>query len=281
MKEKHVFDGSGLDQDDEMIGWFVATASVAVTKLQVAIKEEKSPALAFNEFVKAWEFYSILPDSAQAQCEEFFEPFKELWNDVAQEEADYFRFLCDAVRRGEKEAEDHLSIVCLEIMDAIVIMDGSIPEVTSIYVAAMNTAKSGAVCSNACVALLYILSARVWYRSYGYSSDVEEALLSDGIRYHMNVTASDLVCITELYAIHIVAAIDDIICVRSERGVSREEVLMLAKEGYTVLARFDSPQVDYARQSLYNSSGISAEMALYGERRYSLPPLSGKKRMGN
>ena len=55
------------------------------------------------------------------------------------------------------------------------------------------------------------------------------------------------------------------------------EMLGLAKEGYIVLDRFDTPNADAARQSLYNSSGISAEMALYGERCYSILHRCGKQ----
>ena len=281
-QDKDLFDMFGLDRNDEKIGWFVATASEAGAKLYTALEEKKTSALAFNEFVKAWEYYSIMPEPTQAECEEFVKVFRMMWDEVAGEEAEYFHFLCDKILEDENGAEEQLCVVCLEILDAIAVMNGCIPEAISIFAAAMNVVKSGKARSNACVALLYILSARIWYRSLGYSCNEEEALLTEGIEHHMNTNAGDIICITELYAIHIAAAIDDIICVRSEEHrITQKDVMMLAKEGYTVLAGFDSPQVDHARQSLYNSSGVSAEMALYGERRYSMLPSSGTKRMAN
>lgn len=76
----------------------------------------------------------------------------------------------------------------------------------------------------------------------------------------------DIISSTELYAINMAAAIDDIICLRLNRGISQAELLGLAKDGYTILERFDTPNANAARQSLYNSSGISAEMALREER---------------
>lgn len=281
-EEKDLFDMFGLDRDNETIGWFVATASEAGAKLYTALEEKKTSALAFNEFVNAWEQYSIMPESTKAECESFVKIFREMWDEVAGEEVEYFHFLCDKIMEGENGAEDQLCVVCIELLDAIAALNGSIPEATSIFVASMNLAESSKVNSNACVALLYILCARIWYRSLGYSCNEEEALLTEGIEHHMNTNAGDIICITELYAIHIAAAIDDIICVRSEEHrITQKDVMMLAKEGYTVLAGFDSPQVDHARQSLYNSSGVSAEMALYGERRYSMLPSSGTKRMAN
>ena len=276
-QEKDLFDYFGLDRDNPFVEWFVDAASEAGAKLYMACENEKTPALAFNEFVKAWDYYGIMDDSVRDHCEEMVKLFREMWKDVAEAEAEYFYYLCNAVINGETDADEPLSIVCIELLEALATLDGGIPEANGILTAALKVISSGKPRLASCSALLYVLCARIWYRSLGLSCKEEEALLSEGLKCHQSVKPGDIVSSTELYAINMAAAIDDIICVRSERGISRAEMLGLAKEGYIVLDRFDTPNADAARQSLYNSSGISAEMALYGERRYSILHRCGKQ----
>ena len=276
-QEKDLFDYIGLDGDIPFIEWFAGTASEAVEKLYTACQDERTPAIAFNDFVKAWYYYGIMPDSVQEECKEIVALFRDMWKDVAEAEVDYFYFLCNAVISGEPDAEEPLSIVCIELLEAISSLDGCIPEATGILAAALNVISNSKPHLASCTALLYVLCARIWYRSLGLSCKEEEALLSEGLKCHKSVKPGDIISSTELYAMNMAAAIDDIICVRLERGIPPAEMLGLAKEGYIVLDRFDTPNADAARQSLYNSSGISAEMALYGERRYSILHRCGKQ----
>ena len=277
-QEKDLYDLFGLDRDNPFVVWFAVAASEAAAKLHIVCNEEKTPALAFNEFVKAWDYYGIMPDSVREECEEMVKIFREMWKDVAEAEAEYFYHLCNAVIGGEDDADEPLSIVCIELLEAISSLDGCIPEATGILAAALKVITNGKPhLAASCTALLYVLCARIWYRSLGLSCKEEEALLSEGLKCHQSVKPGDIISSTELYAMNMAAAIDDIICVRRERGMTPAEMLGLAKEGYIVLDRFDTPNADAARQSLYNSSGISAEMALYGERRYSILHRCGKQ----
>lgn len=276
-QEKDLFDYFGLDRNNPFVEWFVDAASEAGAKLYMACENEKTPALAFNEFVKAWDYYGIMDNSVRGHCEEMVKLFREMWKDVAEAEAEYFYYLCNAVINGEADADEPLSIVCIELLEAISSLDGCIPEATGILAAALKVITNGKPHLASCTALLYVLCARIWYRSLGLSCKEEEALLSEGLKCHQSVKPGDIISSTELYAMNMAAAIDDIICVRLERGIPPAEMLGLAKEGYIVLDRFDTPNADAARQSLYNSSGISAEMALYGERRYSILHRCGKQ----
>lgn len=276
-QEKDLFDYFGLDRDNPFVEWFVNAASEAGAKLYMAYENEKTPALAFNEFVKAWDYYGIMDDSVRDHCEKMVTLFREMWKDVAEAEAEYFYYLCNAVIGGEDYADEPLSIVCIELLEAISSLDGCIPEATGILAAALKVITNGKPHLASCTALLYVLCARIWYRSLGLSCKEEEALLSEGLKCHQSVKPGDIISSTELYAMNMAAAIDDIICVRLERGIPPAEMMGLAKEGYIVLDRFDTPNADAARQSLYNSSGISAEMALYGERRYSILHRCGKQ----
>ena len=264
-QEKDLFDYFGLDRNNPFVEWFVDAASEAGAKLYMACENEKTPALAFNEFVKAWDYYGIMDDSVRDHCEKMVKLFREMWKDVVEAEAKYFYYLCNAVINGETDADELLSIVCIELLEALATLDGGIPEANGILTAALKVISSGKPRLASCSALLYVL-----YRSLGLSCKEEEALLSEGLKCHQSVKPGDIISSTELYAMNMAAAIDDIICVRLERGIPPAEMLGLAKEGYIVLDRFDTPNADAARQSLYNSSGISAEMALYGERRYSI-----------
>ncbi len=276
-QEKDLFDYFGLDRNNPFVEWFVDAASEAGAKLYMACENEKTPALAFNEFVKAWDYYGIMDNSVRGHCEEMVKLFREMWKDVAEAEAEYFYYLCNAVINGEADADEPLSIVCIELLEAISSLDGCIPEATGILAAALKVITNGKPHLASCTALLYVLCARIWYRSLGLSCKEEEVLLSEGLKCHQSVKPGDIISSTELYAMNMAAAIDDIICVRLERGIPPAEMLGLAKEGYIVLDRFDTPNADAARQSLYNSSGISAEMALYGERRYSILHRCGKQ----
>ena len=276
-QEKDLFDYFGLDRGNPFVEWFVNAASEAGAKLYMAYENEKTPALAFNEFVKAWDYYGIMDDSVRDHCEKMVTLFREMWKDVAEAEAEYFYYLCNAVINGEADADEPLSIVCIELLEAMATLDGGIPGANGILAAALKVISSGKPNLASCSALLYVLCARIWYRSLGLSCKEEEALLSEGLKCHQSVKPVDIISSTELYAINMAAAIDDIICVRRERGMTPAEMLGLAKEGYTVLDRFDTPNADAARQSLYNSSGITEEMALNGGRRYSNLRRCGKQ----
>lgn len=270
-----------LDKDNPFIGWFVEKACEAGAKLYVAFRDELMPACAFNEFITAWEYYYIMPEETKTECEGVMKIFRSMWSDVSKSEAELFCATCNSILHGEEGQEDILCKYCIEYLEAICVLTDSLPNPISIATAAMNVAISGYISSNTCIALLYILCARIWYRCLGCSCDKEEALLSEGLKYHLKAKADSLVYLTELYSIHIAAAIYDITYLRLERGCTQKDVFALVKEGYSMLEQFNSPQVEQERQSLYECSGISTEVALYGERRYSLLPNHKNGRLPN
>ena len=263
-QEQDMFDLFGLDRDDPLTEMCVVAISLASVKLSQLLDEEKAPAFAFNEFIKAWEYYSFLPETTKEACTEMMEIFVDMWHGVASSEADCFCSLCEVVASGEENHVDNLCVVSLELLEAISVLAGSLPEAHRVFAAAMDAAMSEKISSKTCKALLYILCGRIWYRCLGYSSNEEEALLSEGIEFHIRANADDLIRHTEIYAIQIAAAIEDIIYVRLEKGIAPPDMLALAKEGYAILARFDSPEADRERQDLYERTGISADTALYG-----------------
>jgi len=271
----------GLDMNNPLIGWLVEAVCEAGAKLYKAFKEKMIPAYAFSAFVKTWELYSLIPEDVKHECDGLVKEVMGMWRDVARSEADLFCYLCSVAPNWENGMEDLLCKISIELLDAIAVSNGQIKMVSNIFMSAMSLAESKRKTSGTCRALLYILCARIWYRCLGYSCIEEEALLSEGLRYHLMAKADNIVYMTELYSIHIAAAIQDIIVVRQENGTTAEEILSLAKEGYSMLARFDSPNADYARQCLYECSGISADSALLGEIIMSLPMDIRKKRQVN
>ena len=276
-REKDLFDYFGLDRNNPFVEWFVFAASEAAAKLNMACENENTPALAFNEFVKAWDYYGIMPDSVREECEGMVKFFRDIWKDVAEAEAEYFYYLCNAVISGETGADEPLSIACIELLEALTTLEGNLPEANNIFVAALTVATSGQISLASCNALLYVLCARIWYRSLGLSCNEEDALLSEGLKYHRSVLFGDVISSTELYAIHIAAAIDDSIYLSQKRGGSPVEMFRLVREGYIVLAKFNSLNADLARHSLFERTGITAEMALFGEQCFSVLPTCGKR----
>ena len=270
-----------LDKDNPFIGWFVEKACEAGAKLYVAFRDELMPACAFNEFINAWEYYSIMPEDTKVECESMMKIFRSMWDDVSTSEVELFDATCDSILHGEDGQEEQLCKYCIELLEGISALDGNLPEATNIFTTAIKLATSGSVSSNTCTGLLYILCARVWYRCLGFSSNEEEAFLAEGLKYHLMAEKDNLVHMTELYSIHIAAAIHDITYLRLDRGLSQKDVFTLVKAGYSILAQFDSPQVEHEKLSLYECSGISEEAALYGEKRFSRLPLCRKKILQN
>lgn len=261
-KDIDAFELYGLDRNDPMTGSFLKAATIAFTEFYDLFEEDKALYPAFNSFVAMWQFHSVLSEDTNAKIKNLLEILRKMWNDAASSQAERFCALCHDVNLGKTELADELCATSLEVMEAIFVMNGNLPRVNSIFEAAMVTASRVDTCPKACLALLNILCARIWYKSFGLSGVEELAMLSEGIKYHLQSRCELGVNVSELYALNIAAAIYDIVTIRTENGLPDEEKKSLIREAYTILSRFNSPSSDMQRERPFQCSGLTAQDCL-------------------
>ena len=259
-KEKDVYELYGLDRNDPETVRFVSIACAATGEYCDLLDRGAEPYPAFNRIVKTWVCYSDIPPQIQSKCELMVEVINQIWVKVSKSETVHFCRLCDAVSSDDSKLDEFCHI-CLDLLEATTLLDRYIPGTNDVLTCALSVAEDGRIGSNTCKALLYILCARIWYKCLGFSCNEEEAMLSEGVRIHTQAKADNDVAATELYAIHIAAAIHDIICVRIENRGFSDDIVELLRVGYNILSRFDSPSVVKERQSLYKCSGITEDEA--------------------
>ena len=251
----------GLDRNNQLTRWFVEAVSDAKAELSRGVKEGREPAHAFDLFVEAWEAYAIMPDYARLRCERLLEWFSTMWEDVVGSAAGRFCDLCQGVAGGREEMAEELCGMCLKLIGAVVLLDGDLPYAGRFYSAAQSALFGGGVVHEGCSALLPILCGWICFRTFDMT-DSAERLLEKGIRAHMAGKASATMSQSEPYAMHIAAAIHEIISSRLEKGNIDEYVVGLVKEGYSVLEPFRSSSADWARANLYERTGIPEDYAL-------------------
>lgn len=252
-QDKDVFEMYGLDKNDPFIAGYVERLSSAVTKLYDIFKENGESSSVFNEFVYAREFYEYMPESSKSECSEILELSEKMWEDVAKSKADFF---CELCAKCQEEDYKTLCESSLDILEAICALDGKILEAQRIFEAAHNAVKHGNSLPEICIAHLYVLCARIWYRCLGYPCDGEELMLSEGIKHHMKAKEQGTTPKTELYSLHIATAIFDVCYVRLGKGIKKEEISNLINEAYSLLSPIDSPAAIKEKVDLYQLTGI-------------------------
>ncbi|MBR4352086.1 MAG: hypothetical protein IKQ01_03355 [Bacteroidales bacterium] len=265
MKKKQkqdIFDIYGLDRENPETVAFVVAACKAGYKLYKLFAKDKEPFPAFNQFITAWQYYSIVPEAMKPQFEKkALKPFISMWNDVSASMANHFCQLCERLSPQKKRVTADLCKSCLNLLDAITVLDGKLPEATRIFEVAKKTVESGKAGADTCAALLYLLCARICYRSFGRTGKEEEDLLSEGLRCHLNAKPDSPVRDTELYAVHISGAVHDILYLKLERDETpnEQEITDLIKEGFDVVSDYDTPAADLCRKNFAQLFGVSDE----------------------
>lgn len=245
-----------LDWTDPFTEDLVQYVSKASGKLYDGLQDGKSPSSAFNEFVSAWDFYYFMPEDSQTKSKKLMEAFLEMWGYVIQSKINEFCDKCAEAVQDSVNTDSSIIDMCGELNEAIFAVGGQIPEAPRIFDAAHNLATHGTFLSNACIAQLYILCARVWYNCLGYPCGEEEKLLSEGIKHHMLAKAQGKAPKTELYSLHIATAIYDATCVQLKNGATKEEISELVREAYALLETIDSPAAFKEIMDLYELTGI-------------------------
>ena len=245
-----------LDWNDPFTEGLVHQVCGAIVKLFDGFKEDKPASTAFNEFVDAWEYYYFMPEKTQVRSKKLMDACGEMWADITKTKADEFCSLCSTVMSDNPDPDMPLINMCGEIVEAIFALDGRLPEAQRIFDAAHTAAMHGKTRSDACIAYLYVLSARLWFKCLGYPCAEEELLLSEGIKHHLKAKAQGNAPKTELYCMHMATAIFDASYVRLEKGIKREEISNLVKEAYTLLDTIDSPAAFKEKKDLYELTGI-------------------------
>lgn len=256
-KEKEeLFAEYDLDWDDPFTEGLVYLVSNAVMKLFDGFKKNKLASNAFNDFVDAWEYYYIMPEKTQLNCKKLMDVCEEMWEDVYSTKVNEFCVCCvAAIQEGVPYAISFCGM-CSDILEAIFALDGKLPEAQRIFDAAYAAARHGKSLPDACIAYLYVLSARLWFKCLGYPCAEEELLLSEGIIHHLEAKAQGNEPKTELYSMHMATAIFDASYVRLEKGIKLEEISELVREAYALLETIDSPAAFKEKMDLYELTGI-------------------------
>lgn len=184
------------------------------------------------------------------------EAFLEMWNYVIQSKINEFCDKCAEAVQDSANTDSSIVDMCGELNEAIFSVDGQIPEAPRVFDTAHNLATHGKSLSNACIAQLYSLCARVWYNCLGYPCGEEEKMLSEGIKHHMLAKAQGMVPKTELYSLHIATAIYDATYVQLKNGVTREEITDQVLEAYALLCKIASPTAFKEIEDFYLMTGI-------------------------
>ena len=258
-REKDLFDIFKLDRTDPQINCFIEPWSVAFCSCYKAFEDSEEDCVCFYEFVNAFSHFYNMPESSQSKCTEMLDFLEKMWVSVYGSTLEKFCRLCEDVTNGGMEQCEELSILCMDMVEAIFVFDGKLPEAQRIFDAAHQTAMSGKVSSAKCVALLFILSARLWCISLGFSCVEEEIMLTEALIRHFISTREGYATSTELYATILAYAVHDILCARREMGKPSPDTIELAKEAYRLLSPFDTQATKEAREKIYMASGISED----------------------
>lgn len=256
-REKDLFDIFKLDRTDSHINGFIEPWSAAFCSCYKAFEDSEEDCVCFYEFVNAFSHFYNMPESSQSKCAEMLDFLEKMWASVYGSTLEKFCRLCEDVSNGGMEQCEDLSILCMDMVEAIFVFDGKLPEAQRIFDAAHQTAMSGKVSSAKCVAMLFILSARLWCISLGFSCVEEEILLTEALKYHFLSTREDYASSTELYATILAYAVHDVLCARREMGKPSPDTTELVKEAYRLLSPFDTQATKEAREKVYMASGIS------------------------
>lgn len=257
-EEDDIFSTYGLDENDPFIEGFVLHISTAIGKLFEAFKKKMQSSVAFNVFVNAWEYYNNMPPLQQTKCAKLLEACQTMWNDVTKSEAERFSKLCMAVVQGGKGQCKKLVTTCNDIIEAIFALNGKLPEAERIFDAAHAAAMSGKVESDTCMALLYIVCARIWYLSFGYSSSEEEKMLSEGIRHHQKAKEKSNFKPSRLYSLHVISAIYDSSYVKQSKEQPDDEIIEFVNSAYDLLPYLDPVEAEIQKEELFKLTGIPA-----------------------
>lgn len=258
-REKDLFDILKLDRTDPHINGFIEPWLAAFCSCYKAFEDSEEDCVCFYEFVNAFSHFYNMPESSQSKCTELLDFLEKMWVSVYGSTLEKFCRLCEDVSNGGMEQCEELSILCMDMVEAIFVFDGKLPEAQRIFDAAHQTAMSGKVSSAKCVALLFILSARLWCISLGFSCVEEEIMLTEALKYHFLSTREEYASSTELYATILAYAVHDILCARREMRKPSPDIIELAKEAYRLLSPFDTQATKEAREKVYMASGISED----------------------
>ena len=277
-REKDLFDIFKLDRTDPHINGFIKPWSAAFCSCYKAFEDSEEDCVCFYEFVNAFSHFYNMPESSQSKCTEMLDFLEKMWVSVYGSTLEKFCRLCEDVSNGGMEQCEELSILCMDMVEAIFVFDGKLPEAQRIFDAAHQAAMSGKVSSAKCVALLFILSARLWCISLGFSCVEEEIMLTEALKHHFLSTREGCATSTELYATILAYAVHDILCARREMGKPSPDTTELAKEAYRLLSPFDTQATKEAREKVYMASGITEEQStnLLKETLVFMPSSKGK-----
>lgn len=256
-REKDLYDIFKLDRTDPHINGFIEPWSAAFCRCYKAFEDGDDDSVCFYEFVNAFSHFYNMPESSQSKCTEMLDFLEKMWASVYGSTLEKFCRLCEDVSNGGMEQCEELSILCMDMVEAIFVFEGKLPDARRIFDAAHKAAMSGNISSSKCVALLFILSARLWCISLGFSCVEEEVMLSEALKYHFISIREEQKVPTELYATILAYAIHDIICARREMGKPSPDTPELAKEAYRLLSPFDTHVTKEARDKIFMVSGIS------------------------
>ena len=260
-REKDLFDIFKLDRTDPHINGFIEPWSAAFCRCYKAFDDGDDDSVCFYEFVNAFSHFYNMPESSQLKCGEMLEFLEKMWVSVYRSTIEKFCRLCEDVSEGGVEQCEELSILCMDMVEAIFVFEGKLPDAQRIFDAAHQAAMSGKVSSSKCAALLFILSARLWCISLGFSCVEEEIMLSEALKHHFLSTRKGYATSTELYATILTYAVHDILCARREMGKPSPDTTELAKEAYRLLSPFDTQATKEAREKVYMASGITEEQS--------------------
>ena len=255
-REKDLYDIFKLDRTDPHINGFIEPWSAAFCRCYKAFEDGDDDSVCFYEFVNAFSHFYNMPESSQLKCGEMLEFLEKMWVSVYGSTIEKFCRLCEDVSDGGVEQCEELSNLCMDIVEAIFVFEGKLPNAQRIFDAAHQAAMSGEVQSARCAALLFLLSARLWCLSLGFSSVEEEIMLSEALKYHFMSTKEENATSTELYATILAYAVHDILCARREMVKPSPDTTELVREAYRLLSPFDTQATKEAREKIYMASGL-------------------------
>lgn len=276
---KDLFLDYKLDWDDPYTEGFVILVSSAIVKLYGAFKEGQEPFVAFNEFVDAREYFYFMPERTRGKSQLLMNELDTMWEDVSLSKAEQFCCLCDKVTQGDYEQSPELSETCIDILEAIFALDGKLLEAQRIFAAAYHAAMKKSIIDDACVALLFIVCGRLWYKCLGFTCTEEEILLSEGIRYHLKAKERSDYIPSKMYSIHVANAIFDSTFVRLSKGAHNDEMLEFIKTAYELHSHLDPELAHKHNKQLYELTGVPPEIKVREEAFFSL--VSSKKDLPN
>lgn len=255
-REKDLYDIFKLDRTDPHINGFIEPWSAAFCRCYKAFEDGDEDSVCFYEFVNAFSHFYNMPESSQLKCGEMLEFLEKMWVCVFRSTIEKFCRLCEDVSDGGVEQCEVLSNLCMDMVEAIFVFEGKLPNAQRIFDAAHQAAMSGEVQSARCATLLFILSARLWCLSLGFSSVEEEIMLTEALKYHFMSTKEENATSTELYATILAYAVHDILCARREMVKPSPDTTELVREAYRLLSPFDTQATKEAREKIYMASGL-------------------------